>query len=95
MSKEDKITNEQKIACLIGVLPILMDYVEDLKYDYPSVYKRKLKKSGDDFINETLKWTDNIYSTICDNPDVKKEDFTQHIVNVGTNFEEYIKSINI
>jgi hypothetical protein len=92
MSK-DKISIEQKIACLMGMLPVLMDYMEDIKYDYPHIYTRRIKKSGNEFIGEVEKWTDKVYDKIKDNPEATQHEFAQHIVNVGKHLETFVEQI--
>ena len=47
-----EIESTKKVACIIGVLPILMDFMEDIKYEHPDLYRRKIKKSGNEFIQE-------------------------------------------
>ena len=44
------ISNEKKLAAVIGVLPVMMDFMEDIRDDYPHVYDKRIKKSGNDFI---------------------------------------------
>lgn len=86
-------TSNQKVACLLGILPILMDFMEDVKYDHPSLYKRQIKKAGNEFITEVEKLGDKVYKTINDNPKVDNNDFAQQVVDMGEAFKEFIETI--
>jgi hypothetical protein len=86
-------TSNQKVACLLGILPILMDFMEDVKYEHPSLYKRQIKKAGNEFITEVEKLGDKVYKTISDNPEVNNNDFAQQVVDMGEAFKEFIETI--
>lgn len=86
-------TSNQKVACLLGILPILMDFMEDVKYEHPSLYKRQIKKAGNEFITEVEKLGDKVYKTINDNPKVNNNDFAQQVVDMGEAFKEFIETI--
>jgi hypothetical protein len=86
-------TSNQKVACLLGILPILMDFMEDVKYEHPSLYKRQIKKAGNEFIAEVEKLGDKVYKTISDNPKVDNNDFAQQVVDMGEAFKEFIETI--
>ena len=86
-------TSNQKVACLLGILPILMDFMEDVKYDHPSLYKRQIKKAGNEFITEVEKLGDKVYKTINDYPKVNNNDFAQQVVDMGEAFKEFIETI--
>jgi len=86
-------TSNQKVACLLGILPILMDFMEDVKYEHPSLYKRQIKKAGNEFIAEVEKLGDKVYKTINDNPKVDNNDFAQQVIDMGEAFKEFIETI--
>ena len=86
-------TSNQKVACLLGILPILMDFMEDVKYEHPSLYKRQIKKAGNEFIAEVEKLGDKVYKTINDNPKVDNNEFSQQVIDMGVAFREFIETI--
>ncbi len=86
-------TSNQKVACLLGILPILMDFMEDVKYEHPSLYKRQIKKAGNEFIAEVEKMGDKVYKTINDNPEVNNNEFSQQVIDMGIAFREFIETI--
>jgi len=86
-------TSNQKVACILGILPILMDFMEDVKYEHPSLYKRQIKKAGNEFITEVEKLGDKVYKTINDNPKVDNNEFAQQVIDMGEAFKEFINEI--
>jgi len=86
-------TSNQKVACILGILPILMDFMEDLKYEHPSLYKRRIKKAGNEFIAEVEKMGDSVYKKINDNPEVDNTEFSQQVIVMGEAFKEFISEI--
>ena len=46
---------------MVGILPIMMDFMEDVKDDFPKLYKHQIKKSGNDFVDEVYKIGNQIY----------------------------------
>jgi hypothetical protein len=70
-----------------------MDFMEDVKYEHPSLYKRQIKKAGNEFITEVEKLGDKVYKTISDNPEVNNNDFAQQVVDMGEAFKEFIETI--
>jgi len=50
------------------------------KYEHPSLYKRQIKKAGNEFITEVEKLGDKVYKTISDNPEVNNNDFHEKMV---------------
>ena len=88
-----EIENTKKIACIIGVLPILMDFMEDIKYDHPDLYRQKIKRSGNDFIKEVEKLSTDVYKLIDNNPKVKTDSFSEEVIHMGEAFKEFINQI--
>ena len=88
-----EIESTKKVACIIGVLPILMDFMEDIKYDHPDLYRRKIKKSGNEFIEEVEKLSDHVYKLIDKNPKVITHTFSQEVIDMGEIFKQFINQI--
>ena len=88
-----EIESTKKIACIIGVLPILMDFMEDIKYDHPDLYRQKIKRSGNEFIREIEKLSDDMYKLIDNNPKVITASFSQEVIDMGEIFKEFINQI--
>lgn len=88
-----EIENTKKIACILGVLPILMDFMEDIKYDHPDLYRRKIKKSGNEFIEEVEKLSNHVYKLIKENPEIITDSFSQQVIHIGETFKQFINEI--
>jgi len=88
-----EIESTKKVACILGVLPILMDFMEDIKYDHPDLYRRKIKKSGNEFIQEIEKLTTDVYKLIDNNPKVDTNSFSKEVIHMGEAFKEFINEI--
>jgi|EP01047_Picozoa_sp_COSAG01_P003601 hypothetical protein len=86
-------TSNQKVACILGILPILMDFMEDVKYEHPSLYKKQIKKAGNEFIAEVEKLGDKVYEKINNNPKVDNNEFSQQVIDMGEAFKEFIETI--
>jgi hypothetical protein len=84
------ISNERKMAAVLGVLPVLMDYIEDIKEEYPNVYNKKVKKTGNDFTEELDKHLRLLFER------VKGEDgvieFYDEIQSISTAFMQWLAS---
>jgi len=78
---------------LVGILPVLMDFMEDVKHDYPNLYKRGIKKSGNDFIDEVSRMTDSVYSKVASENDEDVIDFYTEVVNMGNVFNEWLADL--
>jgi len=78
---------------LVGILPVLMDFMEDVKHDYPNLYKRGIKKSGNDFIDEVSRMTDSVYSKVASENDEDVIDFYTEVVNIGNVFNEWLADL--
>ena len=88
-----EIESTKKVACIIGVLPILMDFMEDIKYEHPDLYRRKIKKSGNEFIEEVEKLTTDVYKLIDNNPKVDTTSFSEEVIHMCEAFKEFINEI--
>lgn len=78
---------------MVGILPVLMDFMEDVKHDYPNLYKRGIKKSGNDFIDEVSRMTDSVYSKVASENDEDVIDFYTEVVNIGNVFNEWLADL--
>ena len=88
-----EIESTKKVACILGVLPILMDFMEDIKYDHPDLYRRKIKKSGNEFIQEVEKLSNHVYKLIEENPEIITDSFSQQVIHIGEAFKQFINEI--
>jgi hypothetical protein len=70
-----------------------MDFMEDVKHDYPNLYKRGIKKSGNDFIDEVSRMTDSVYSKVASENDEDVIDFYTEVVNMGNVFNEWLADL--
>ena len=93
MTKKKSITSEKKLAALVGILPVMMDFMEDIKDTYPQLYKRLIKKSGNEFIAEVEKLGNTIYSKIEQENDKEVEDFYQEVVYMGNTFRSWLTEL--
>jgi hypothetical protein len=93
MKKNKSITNDKKLASLVGILPVMMDFMEDLQTIYPVVYSREVKKAGNDFIKAVEKNSDMIYKKMKDEEDKGVEEFYHEIINMGNIFREWLKDL--
>ena len=84
------ISNERKMAALLGVLPVLMDYMEDIREDYPKVYSKGVKKAGNDFIDEVEKLSNAVFNPIKDLD--RSIDFFDEVQNISTAFNQWLAS---
>jgi len=93
MKKNKSITGEKKLASLVGILPVMMDFMEDLQTQYPAVYSREIKKAGNDFIRAVENKTDILYKKMKGEQDEKVEEFYYEIINMGNMFREWLKDL--
>ena len=89
-----KISERQKLACILAVLPVLMDFMEDLKYNHPKLYRQQVKRAGNQFIQEVEKLTGNAYKSVETHPETDHEQFAQTIIDMGEIFKQFIEHIN-
>ena len=89
-----EISEREKIACILAVLPILMDYMEDIKYAQTGLYSKQVKRSGNMFIREVEKLTDTVYRSVRAHPETDEKEFAQTVIDMGGLFEEFIQHIS-
>ena len=87
------ISNEKKLAAVIGVLPVMMDFMEDIRDNYPHVYDKRIKKSGNDFINEVYKMGDTLYKKMESEEDEELREFYNSVIEMGTVFRNWIAEL--
>lgn len=68
-----------------------MDFMEDIKDVYPKLYVKQIKKAGNNFSEEVLKQTDQLYKKmeIEDNDELKE--FYFQLDNMGLAFRNWLK----
>ena len=93
MEKKKSITNEKKMAALVGILPVMMDYMEDIKEIYPKVYNKRIKMLGNDFIKEVERNGDNLYKKIAGEDDKELMEFYQQINDLGVAFNLWLRNL--
>jgi hypothetical protein len=81
------------MVSLVGILPVLMDFMEDIKDVYPRVYSKQIKKAGNEFITEVLKHTDNIYKKMEMEDDQDLRDFYYQVDSFGIVFRNWLKEL--
>ena len=91
MEKGKFISNEKKLASLVSILPVLMDFMEDIKEVYPKLYNKSIKKAGNDFINELLKQSDQLYAKMDIENDKDLREFLYQLENMGLAFRNWLK----
>lgn len=87
------ISNEKKLAALIGVLPVMMDFMEDIKDNYPKVYDKRIKKSGNDFIEAVEKSINQLYKKMDHENDKDVHEFYYELVNMGNYFRQWLEDL--
>lgn len=89
-----EVTEKQKLACILAVLPVLMDYMEDIKYKHPKLYRQQIKRAGNEFIKEVDKLGFNVYKLVEENPETEQDEFAQQIIDMGEAFKKFVKYID-
>lgn len=84
------MTKEKKLVALVGILPVMLDFMEDIRYDFPKVYSRQIKKSGNDFIEAVEKQCGDLYSRINGESDEDLKDFYNDVISVGISFRQWL-----
>jgi Txe/YoeB family toxin of Txe-Axe toxin-antitoxin module len=46
------MTKEQKLIFLVTIFPMVRDFLEDVKDEYPLIFRQNLKKTSNDLIDE-------------------------------------------
>ena len=70
---------------------MLMDFMEDIKEVYPKLYNKSIKKAGNDFINELLKQSDQLYAKMDIENDKELREFLYQLENMGLAFRNWLK----
>jgi hypothetical protein len=78
---------------LVGILPVLMDYMEDIKDDFPQLYRKQIKKAGNDFVSEVYKLGDTIYAKIDEENDQEVREFYNEVINMGRIFNNWMSEL--
>lgn len=68
-----------------------MDFMEDIKEVYPKLYNKSIKKAGNDFINELLKQSDQLYAKMDIENDKELREFLYQLENMGLAFRNWLK----
>lgn len=68
-----------------------MDFMEDIKEVYPKLYNKSIKKAGNDFINELLKQSDQLYAKMDIENDKELMEFFYQLENMGLAFRNWLK----
>ena len=78
---------------MVGILPVMMDFMEDIKDVYPNVYRKAVKKAGNDFITEVERMSDVLYKQIDNESDKDLKDFYFEVSNFGNAFRNWLKDL--
>jgi hypothetical protein len=65
--------------------------MEDIKEVYPKLYNKSIKKAGNDFINELLKQSDQLYAKMDIENDNELREFLYQLENMGLAFRNWLK----
>jgi hypothetical protein len=65
--------------------------MEDVKDVYPKLYVKQIKKSGNDFITEILKQSDQLYDKMDIENDEELKEFLYQLENMGLAFRNWLK----
>jgi hypothetical protein len=82
------IENEKKLQAILGVLPVLIDYMEDIREQSPRVYNKMVKRSGNDFIEHTTRHLNNLFSIVKDVDGALG--FYDQVQNVSSAFMQWV-----
>jgi hypothetical protein len=81
------------MAALVGILPIMMDYMEDIKNVYPNVYNKRIKKAGNEFIAEVNLHSDRLFRKVAGEDDKEVMAFYHQISDFGTAFNQWLTKL--
>jgi len=87
------ISNEKKLAAVIGILPVMMDFMEDIREDYPRIYSKGVKKSGNDFIEAVEKSINHLYKKMDHEQEKDVHEFYYELVNMGNYFRQWLEDL--
>lgn len=78
---------------MVAILPVMMDFMEDVRDEYPHLYNRQVKKAGNDFITEVDKMGDFLNKRIANESDEELMEFYTQVVSMGTIFREWLSGL--
>jgi len=78
---------------LVAILPVMMDFMEDVRDEYPHLYNRQVKKSGNDFITEVDKMGYSLNKRVINESDEDLMEFYTQVVNMGTIFRQWLSDL--
>jgi len=81
------------MAALVSILPIMMDYMEDIKDVYPNVYNKRIKKSGNEFVSEINLQSDRLFRKIAGEDDKELMEFYLQVSELGTMFHQWLTKL--
>ena len=87
------MSNDRKAAILLGVLPVMMDFMEDIRDEYPHVYDKRIKKSGNDFIEAVEKSINHLYKKMDHEQEKDVHEFYYELVNMGNYFRQWLEDL--
>jgi hypothetical protein len=64
--------------------------MEDVRDEYPHLYNRQVKKSGNDFISEVDKMGYSLNKRVVNESDEDLMEFYTQVVNMGTIFSQWL-----
>ena len=67
--------------------------MEEVKDDFPKLYKKQIKKSGNDFVDEVYKLGNQIYERMDHENDKEVSEFYNEVINMGTVFRNWIAEL--
>ena len=70
-----------------------MDFMEDVKDDFPKLYRQQIKKSGNEFVDEVYKLGNQIYERMDHENDKEVSEFYNEVINMGTIFRNWIADL--
>lgn len=68
-----------------------MDFMEDVKEVYPKLYNKAIKKAGNDFVEQVLKQSDQLYKKMDIEDDDELKEFYFQLDNMGLAFRTWLK----
>ena len=68
-----------------------MDFMEDVKEVYPKLYNKVIKKAGNDFVEQVLKQSDQLYKKMDIEDDDELKEFYFQLDNMGLAFRNCLK----
>jgi hypothetical protein len=87
------MTKEKQLAALVGILPVMMDFMEDVRDTYPNVYNKSVKKAGNDFVTEVTKLSDGLYKKMDMEDDQELREFYDQVNTLGVVFYQWLKDL--